>query len=171
MEISIDRDSNEPIFRQVVREIRDLIRSGTLPEGFRLPPERRLADALGRTAMEWAYSARQGRNRLVLGRDGLTSGMYGLEVRLGNEREVRTLVVVVLLLLLAEACLANTESAGKWPLRNELSTRAPAQMSATKVVTGWMLSRALVDGCTPLIRISIDSLLEGLSQTYEARVC
>ena len=47
LEISIDRESSEPIFRQVVREIRDLIRSGALPEGFRLPPERRLAEALG----------------------------------------------------------------------------------------------------------------------------
>ena len=47
MDISIDRNSNEPIYRQVVREIQGLIRSGALPEGFRLPPERRLADALG----------------------------------------------------------------------------------------------------------------------------
>ena len=47
MEITIDRESSEPIFRQVVREIQDLIRTGALPEGFRLPPERRLADALG----------------------------------------------------------------------------------------------------------------------------
>jgi len=47
VEISIDRDSSEPIFRQIVREIRGFIRSGSLPEGFRLPPERRLADALG----------------------------------------------------------------------------------------------------------------------------
>ena len=30
-----------------MREIQGLIRSGSLPEGFRLPPERRLADALG----------------------------------------------------------------------------------------------------------------------------
>ena len=47
MEISIDRDSGEPIYRQVVREIQGLIRSGSLPEGFRLPPERQLAKALG----------------------------------------------------------------------------------------------------------------------------
>jgi len=47
LDISIDRESGEPIFRQVVREIEELIRSGALPEGFRLPPERRLADALG----------------------------------------------------------------------------------------------------------------------------
>ena len=38
-----------------------------------------------------------------------------------------------------------------------------AWMSATKVVMGWMLSRALVDGCALLIRISIDSSSEGLS--------
>jgi DNA-binding transcriptional MocR family regulator len=47
LDITIDRNSSEPIFRQVVREIQGLIRSGSLPEGFRLPPERRLADALG----------------------------------------------------------------------------------------------------------------------------
>ncbi len=47
MEISIDRESSEPIYRQVVSEIQGLIRSGALPEGFRLPPERRLAEALG----------------------------------------------------------------------------------------------------------------------------
>jgi DNA-binding transcriptional MocR family regulator len=47
VEISIDRDSSEPIFRQIVREIQGLIRSGSLPEGFLLPPERRLAAALG----------------------------------------------------------------------------------------------------------------------------
>ena len=79
------------------------------------------------------------------------------------------LLVVVVLLLLAEACLANAESAGKLPLHNELSTRAPAWMSATKVVTGWMLSRAPVDGCPPLIRISINSSSESLSRTCEAK--
>ena len=47
MDITIDRESNEPIYRQVVQEIRGLIHSGALPEGFRLPPERRLAAALG----------------------------------------------------------------------------------------------------------------------------
>jgi len=47
LDITIDRESNEPIYRQVVQEIRGLINSGALPEGFRLPPERRLAAALG----------------------------------------------------------------------------------------------------------------------------
>jgi DNA-binding transcriptional MocR family regulator len=47
VEISIDRESGEPIFRQIVREIQELILSESLPEGFLLPPERRLAAALG----------------------------------------------------------------------------------------------------------------------------
>ncbi len=47
MEISIDRSSREPIYRQISRQIRELITSGRLPAGFRLPPERRLAEAVG----------------------------------------------------------------------------------------------------------------------------
>ncbi len=47
MNIAIDRSSDEPIYRQVVQKIREMILSGGLPEGFRLPPERRLAEALG----------------------------------------------------------------------------------------------------------------------------
>jgi DNA-binding FadR family transcriptional regulator len=47
MEITIDRTSREPIYRQIARQIRDLITSAGLPAGFRLPPERRLAQALG----------------------------------------------------------------------------------------------------------------------------
>jgi DNA-binding transcriptional MocR family regulator len=47
LDITIDRASDEPIYRQVVRRIQELIHAGALPEGFRLPPERRLAAALG----------------------------------------------------------------------------------------------------------------------------
>ena len=46
------------------------------------------------------------------------------------------LLLVLLVLLLMAACLANAESAGKLPLRSELSTRVPARISAVKVVTG-----------------------------------
>jgi DNA-binding transcriptional MocR family regulator len=46
LDITIDRSSDEPIYRQLVRRIQELIHSGALPEGFRLPPERRLAAAL-----------------------------------------------------------------------------------------------------------------------------
>ncbi len=47
VDITIDRSSDEPIYRQLVRRIQAMIHSGALPEGFRLPPERRLAEALG----------------------------------------------------------------------------------------------------------------------------
>ena len=47
MEITIERISEEPIYQQIARQIRDLITAGKLPAGFRLPPERRLAQALG----------------------------------------------------------------------------------------------------------------------------
>ncbi|MGD9253032.1 MAG: PLP-dependent aminotransferase family protein [Holophagae bacterium] len=47
MDLSIDRQSGEPIYRQVARQIQDMISTGALPDGFVLPPERRLASALG----------------------------------------------------------------------------------------------------------------------------
>jgi DNA-binding transcriptional MocR family regulator len=47
VEITIERGSHEPIYRQIAHQLRDLITSGELPAGFRLPPERRLAQALG----------------------------------------------------------------------------------------------------------------------------
>ena len=47
MDIRIDRDSTVPIYLQICRGIKEMILSGSLPEGFRLPPERRLAAALG----------------------------------------------------------------------------------------------------------------------------
>jgi DNA-binding transcriptional MocR family regulator len=47
VDITIDKNSDEPIYRQLVRRIQAMIHSGALPEGFRLPPERRLAEALG----------------------------------------------------------------------------------------------------------------------------
>ncbi|NOZ77645.1 MAG: PLP-dependent aminotransferase family protein [Acidobacteria bacterium] len=47
MQIVIDRHSKIPIYRQIVDRIREQIVGGMLPEGFRLPPERRLAEALG----------------------------------------------------------------------------------------------------------------------------
>ena len=76
-----------------------------------------------------------------------------------------------LLLLEVLACLANAESAGKFPLHSELSTRVPTLISDAKLVTGWMHSRAPVAGCAPLMIISIDSLSEGLSLTWAAKEC
>ena len=47
MDVHIDRESTVPIYLQISSGIKDLILAGKLPEGFRLPPERRLARSLG----------------------------------------------------------------------------------------------------------------------------
>jgi DNA-binding transcriptional MocR family regulator len=49
MNIHLERGSGVPLYRQIVRQIREMILAGTLPAGFHLPPERRLAEALGVT--------------------------------------------------------------------------------------------------------------------------
>ena len=88
MDITIDRESGEPIYRQVVREIRAMIHSGALPEGFLLPPERRLAAALGvnRSTVLNAYrelkalglvDAHVGRGTAVLRAPAPTPGVVG----------------------------------------------------------------------------------------------
>ena len=46
MEIAVDRESPTPIYLQIQNRIREMILAGELPPGFRLPPERRLADTL-----------------------------------------------------------------------------------------------------------------------------
>src|SRR5688572_4311596 len=44
--LALDRDGEEPIYRQLIRHIRSQIDSGSLPSGARLPASRELADAL-----------------------------------------------------------------------------------------------------------------------------
>lgn len=71
MELTIDRDGREPVYRQISRQIRALVASGALPPGFRLPPERRLARALGvnRSTVLQAYDELKG--------DGLVDAHVG----------------------------------------------------------------------------------------------
>lgn len=47
MNLIINRDVDTPIYLQVKKQIQDMIHSGTLREGFKLPPERKLAESLG----------------------------------------------------------------------------------------------------------------------------
>jgi DNA-binding transcriptional MocR family regulator len=62
VEIQIDRSSSTPIYRQIVERLREMILSGALPPGFRLPPERRLAESLrvNRSTVLNAYRALKG---------------------------------------------------------------------------------------------------------------
>ncbi|MCU0290733.1 MAG: PLP-dependent aminotransferase family protein [Thermoanaerobaculaceae bacterium] len=66
MELVIDRDSHEPVYRQISRQIRGMVAAGALPAGFRLPPERRLARALGvnRSTVLQAYDELKGEGLL-----------------------------------------------------------------------------------------------------------
>lgn len=59
MNLTIDKKDALPLYRQIVRQIREMILSAQLPAGFHLPPERRLAEALGvtRTTVINAYDA------------------------------------------------------------------------------------------------------------------
>jgi len=85
VEIALDRSSPIPIYRQIERQIRGMILSGTLPAGFRLPPERRLAESLqvNRTTVLAAYrelrgdqlvTSRVGSGTVVLSATGLEPG-------------------------------------------------------------------------------------------------
>lgn len=47
MLISIDRKASEPLYVQIKNKLRSLIENGTLPPGYCLPPERKLAESLG----------------------------------------------------------------------------------------------------------------------------
>jgi len=47
LQFTLDRSSSVPLYRQIVERVRELIETGTLPAGFRLPPERKLAEDLG----------------------------------------------------------------------------------------------------------------------------
>jgi GntR family transcriptional regulator len=45
--VRMDRESEEPVYRQVARQVREMIASGELRPGFRLPAVRTLASDLG----------------------------------------------------------------------------------------------------------------------------
>ena len=45
--LTLNRDSQEPIYQQIKRHLRSQIETGTLAPGDRLPPTRDLAEQLG----------------------------------------------------------------------------------------------------------------------------
>ncbi|MCE2471383.1 MAG: GntR family transcriptional regulator, partial [Anaerolineae bacterium] len=47
LNIELQRQSEEPLYRQLIGQIRDQIESGALPAGTRLPASRTLARRLG----------------------------------------------------------------------------------------------------------------------------
>ncbi|NIO68366.1 MAG: GntR family transcriptional regulator, partial [Anaerolineae bacterium] len=47
MMLRLDRGSRTPLYLQIRNQLREMILDGTLSEGSRLPPERKMAAALG----------------------------------------------------------------------------------------------------------------------------
>ena len=47
MLVQLDRSDPAPLYLQISGQIRELILTGALPEGSRLPPQRELASMLG----------------------------------------------------------------------------------------------------------------------------
>ncbi|MFN7986298.1 MAG: PLP-dependent aminotransferase family protein [Thermoanaerobaculia bacterium] len=86
MDIRIDRESAVPVYLQIRGGIRDLILCGRLPDGFRLPPERQLATALGvnRTTVLSAYRE--------LKADGLVEAHVGRGTEVVAQRAARSAV-------------------------------------------------------------------------------
>jgi DNA-binding transcriptional MocR family regulator len=69
--LRLERDSRIPLYLQIRNQLREMILDGTLSEGSRLPPERKMAAALGvnRTTVVNAYRE--------LAADGLVEGHVG----------------------------------------------------------------------------------------------
>jgi len=69
--LRLDRDSRVPLYLQIRNQLREMILDGTLSEGSRLPPERKMAAALGvnRSTVVNAYRE--------LAADGLVEGHVG----------------------------------------------------------------------------------------------
>lgn len=85
--ISLDRDGEEPIYRQLIRHIKAQIESGNLPAGTRLPASRDLAQQLNisRISVVNAYaelraegflSAHAGRGTFIAGENGNGTGNH-----------------------------------------------------------------------------------------------
>lgn len=55
MLFTLNRDSTEPLYMQIKRRLREMIENRTLPPGYCLPPEWKLAESLGvnRTTIQW----------------------------------------------------------------------------------------------------------------------
>ena len=71
--VRMDREAEEPVYRQVARQVREMIASGELLPGFRLPAVRALASDLGvnLTTIARAYRVREDEGFLrIHGRSG-----------------------------------------------------------------------------------------------------
>jgi DNA-binding transcriptional MocR family regulator len=100
LSISLDRDGEEPIYKQLIRHVKAQIDSGNLPPGTRLPASRDLAHQLNisRISVVNAYaelraegflSAHAGRGTFIAGPESASNG--GTSTPNGNEANAHTI--------------------------------------------------------------------------------
>jgi 2-aminoadipate transaminase len=164
MQIDLDRNSREPIYRQLEQEIQQRIRSGALPPQTRLPTVRQLAEQLGitRLTVHSAYAELQaggwveatvGRGTFVASRiDDLVApptAQFSREVTpTGMLSDILRMTQLPGLLALAKA----DPPAESFPLRNwqraseiALETGGPQLMSYTTAQGDLQLRSALAE--------------------------
>jgi len=99
LSISLDRDGEEPIYKQLIRHVKAQIDSGNLPPGTRLPASRDLAQQLNisRISVVNAYaelraegflSAHAGRGTFIAGPEGANSSVSTASNGNGNSAHV-----------------------------------------------------------------------------------
>lgn len=88
MRLELDRRSGVPMYRQLAAQLREQIVSGTLAEGFRLPPERELASRLGvnRATVLQAYQRLKDEG-LAVSRVGKGTFVTGVGESAGHRRD------------------------------------------------------------------------------------
>ncbi|RCK81409.1 MAG: putative transcriptional regulator of pyridoxine metabolism [Candidatus Ozemobacter sibiricus] len=127
--IAIDPTDKLPVYRQVVDQITQLIRSGKLAPGDRLPPERDLAAALGvaRGTIKQAYDTLV-QQRLVVATQGRGSFVAGLARPEPSDRRQRAVSdILELICRLEEMRFTHREIANLFTAllaqREELTSR------------------------------------------------
>ena len=98
-DISVDRESDIPVYRQIIEKITSLVASGGLKPGDRLPPERELALQLGiaRGTITKAYEelVRSGILEVAQGRGSFVSSRQDVLPRGRKERAVELINALV----------------------------------------------------------------------------
>lgn len=139
MDVRLDRSDGTPLYRQIVEQVLDRIRTGSLSPGTHLPPERKLAVMLGvnRTTVVTAY------------RDLVATGL--VEARVGHDTGqmpgwvARGLAYVPVALFAALAVPGCARPQGTLAVGPELAAGAVAALVAWRTGgrTYWVLAAGL----------------------------
>lgn len=92
MRVTINREADTPVYLQIFKQVRRQILSGELSPGFRLPPERKLAEVLGvnRTTVQNAYRELRAEGLVGshVGKGTIVLSLPYEELNLGNDKSL-----------------------------------------------------------------------------------